>query len=390
MKISHINIKGLGGIDALELSFDERMNIICGPNGVGKSTVLDAIAHCFVSGNRALKRNALVDKATIAATFNHEEKYEEVSYDVVEFSPNSFDQYYGNNDKSSFVILFRVNRTVNYASLDAVSRDLDKQIHILWEELKSGVNLHDIKNWFVNRYLYSAHENALTAEQIDNFNLAKKCFSILDADFEFSHVNASSNEIMVKTPGGIIYYEYLSSGFKSCLSIIFAIIKEVEYRFVDTNVSAEKFSGMVLIDELEIHLHPVWQSRIASVLLNIFPNIQFITTTHSPHIIQSAEPNQIKVLERKEGKVGRRDIPTSKHGFKSWTLDEVLTDVMGMEDTRSEQFIDLIESFGRALDQEDLELARSIYQELDCSLHPNNHMRKLLKLQLAEIEDRQL
>lgn len=96
----------------------------------------------------------------------------------------------------------------------AVSKDSDKPVGVVLEESKNGDSVHDVKNWFVNRYLYSAHSGALTNEQIQNFKLATECFSALNKDFSFSRVNASSNEILVATPSGEIYYEYLSSGFK--------------------------------------------------------------------------------------------------------------------------------------------------------------------------------
>ena len=166
---------------------------------------------------------------------------------------------------------------------------------------------------------------------------------------------------------------------------MFAIIKEVEYRFADHNITAKDFDGIVLIDEIEIHLHPVWQSRVSSILVSLFPSAQFICTTHSPHVIQVAERTQIVALERANGHVRRRELPVSSYGFKNWTLDEVLMDVMGMEDTRSDAFVDLLARFDEAVDSEDAPTAKAIYDDFDASLHPNNHLRKLLKLRLGEI-----
>jgi predicted ATP-binding protein involved in virulence len=164
---------------------------------------------------------------------------------------------------------------------------------------------------------------------------------------------------------------------------MFGIIKEIEYRFPNAEVST--FEGIVLIDELELHLHPEWQSKIAPVLLKIFPSVQFITTTHSPHIIQNADPSTIIALERQKNEVVRRDLPNSAYGFKGWTVEEVLEDVMGMVDTRTALFNSLMEKFGNAVDHEDVALASVTYVELVELLHPKNVMRKIIRLQLAEI-----
>lgn len=384
MKIEIIHIDGVGGIENLSIKFHNQMNILCGPNGIGKTTVLECVAHCFSHGEtRVLKRNVGTTISRIRASLIHDSEQLPVDMQFQEYEPNKQAQVRGRHDKSQFLLSLKTTRTFSYTPLDAVSKDAEKPIHVLWQESMNGVAVHDVKNWFVNRYLYSAHPGALSNQQMQNFTLATKCFSALNKDFTFSKVNASSNEILVSTPSGEIYYEYLSSGFKSCLAILFGIIKEIEFRFSATK--AEDFDGIVLIDELELHLHPEWQYRIAGVLVNIFPNVQFIVTTHSPHIIQSAEPDQIVALETQAGRTVVRDLPKSSYGFKGWTLDEVLTDVMGMDDTRTEVFSQLMSNFNAAIDSEDEIAAQYAYEQLDISLHPTSHVRKLLRLQLATL-----
>ena len=65
-------------------------------------------------------------------------------------------------------------------------------------------------------------------------------------------------------------------------------------------------TGIVLIDEIDLHLHPQWQSEIAGALTRTFPNIQFIITTHSPHVINSL-PTQSLRLITDDGKVETPD-----------------------------------------------------------------------------------
>lgn len=388
MKINEIRITGIGGISDLILQFDPRMNIICGPNGIGKTTILEAIAHCFIAGEvTILKRNVNCQSGSIHVKLDCDPTEEDVEINVNEFEPNKGVQINGRHKLAKYILSLKTTRTFAYQPLDQINKDVEKQMHILWSDTKNGVSLVDIKNWFVNRYLYSKHDGALTPEQVTNFELAKKCFSALNPEFSFSKVDASTNEIIVFSPNGEIYYEYLSSGFKSCLSILFGIIKEIEYRFKGDEQRAECFSGVVLIDEIDLHLHPEWQSKIQKVLTETFKATQFITCTHSPHVVQSAEANQIIALENSDSGVVCRKLPESKYGFKGWTIDEVLIEVMGMQETRSTDFLNLVRQFGAAIDAEDLEGAKKLFVELDSSLNPNNVARKLFTIQFNALQE---
>ncbi|WP_125563641.1 AAA family ATPase [Pseudoalteromonas rubra] len=386
MKVKSIEINGIGGIESLNVDFNEKMNFICGPNGIGKTTLLECVAHSF-SANRTniLKRNVSSQQGNIKAIVDVDGSDTQSNIVISNFDPNKPSSINGLHQFSSKLLSLKVTRTFQYQPLNAVGKDVDKNTGTSFQEAMSGVNVNEVKNWFVNRYLYSAHKGALTEEQINNLELAKKSFSLLNEYFSFSKVMASSNEIMVNTPNGEIYYEYLSSGFKSCLSIIFGIIKDIELRFKEPCINASDFDGVILIDELELHLHPEWQSKIAKILVEVFPNAQFITATHSPHILQSANPDEIIALASDNQKVFRRELDESKYGYQGWTVEEILIDVMGMSDTRTDEYYSQLRIFESAIENYDLPTAEVAYVELDSLLHPNNHLRKLLKLELASI-----
>ena len=388
MKINDIQITGVGGIEYVHLVFNDHMNLICGPNGIGKTTIIETIAHIFSHGDTTiLKRNVNSEKSTVICNVETQQGVQKGNLSFDTFLPEQRASMRGLHQLSNKLFSFKTTRTFNYTPLQSISKDTEKLEHTFYIEASTGISLGDIKNWFVNRYLYSAHPGTLTEEQLANFELAKKCFSLLNPSFSFSKVDASSNEIMVNTPSGEIYYEYLSSGFKSILSLSFGIIKEIEYRFKNPRIKAVDFDGIITIDEIELHLHPEWQGKIANVLSALFPKVQFFATTHSPHIIQTAEPNQIIALGTSGNKVVQRDLPDTKYGFKGWSVEEVLTDVMGMTDTRTELFNNLLSSFGKYVDSEDFKNANEIFNQLDILLHPQNQLRKLLKFQLAAIKE---
>lgn len=387
MYLKRINISGVAGIDQLSIDFNRKMNIVCGPNGIGKTTILECIAQAFAGErNNILKRRVSSESGEVKASISVGDHDEEITFAVNVFVPTEGDYSSSRANLSKFLLSLKVARTFSYSALASVSRDVEKSDHSISSENKVGLNIGEVKNWFVNRYLYSPHEGALTPTQAHNLALAKTFFGLLNSDFQFSRVDASSNEIMVNTPAGEIYYEYLSSGFKSCLSILFGIVKELEFRFKAPGLMADDFQGVILVDELELHLHPEWQAKVAEVLTQAFPNAQFIVTTHSPHVIQAAQPEEVLALESTGGKIFKRELPDTKYGFQGWSIEEVLKDVMGMSDTRTSVYHEALSDFENAVDHEDFDSASSAFNKLDALLHPENHLRKLLAFQLGALK----
>lgn len=386
MIIKNIEIEGVGGIaNNLKLFFNPQVNIICGQNGVGKTTILEAITNSFLRGGyqTTIKRNVKCEKAEILTNIENEGNDKEIKVSFDNYFPLEYTKFNTtsyNDHLLRKIISLKISRLFDYKELKSINRDPDRTYY-MDEHMIKGIPINDLKDWFVNRFLYSAHNDALTSAQLYNFEKAKKCFSILNSNFIFKTVNASSNDIMLNTPSGEIYYEYLSSGFKSTLSILFGIIKEIEFR--NNNQKVDEFDGIILIDEVELHLHPEWQERIMGILTEVFPKVQFFVTTHSPHILQNAEANQIIPLYFDEdNQVYVRDISNYEYGFQGWTIEEILTDIMGMKTLRTELYTQKMKEFEKAVDEENYEKAKKVYIFLNKILHPNSELRKLLEIQL--------
>lgn len=322
MIIKNIEIEGVGGIaNNLKLCFAPKVNIICGQNCIGKTTTIETIAHFFSTNGstNVLKKNVNSKIGKVSATVEY--KGQEIcnSFDIDKFSAIEVSSLsFSNYRDSSFtnrVISLKTIRTFDYQRLNNIGRDPERDDYNNSGYIIKGTHFGDIKNWFINRYLFSPHKNSLTEEELHNLEIAKKCFSILNPNFSFNRIIANTFDIMVNTPSGEIYYEYLSSGFKSTLSILFGIIKEIEFR--NNHEKVDEFDGIVLIDEVELHLHPEWQERIMGILTEVFPKVQFFVTTHSPHILQNAEANQIIPLYFDEdNQVCVRDISNYEYGFQ--------------------------------------------------------------------------
>lgn len=138
-------------------------------------------------------------------------------------------------------------------------------------------------------------------------------------DFRFINVPPEFALTRIKD-GQIITFRQLSTGYR----IMFALVLDLARRmavanggiFAQQGKSALESPAIVLIDEVELHLHPSWQQTVLPSLMEIFPNTQFIVTTHSPQVLTSIPSECIRILN--DGKV--YDAPAGSQGAESSRL----------------------------------------------------------------------
>ncbi len=390
MKLKNIEIKNIGGIKNLEISFSRAMNIICGPNGIGKSTILDAIAFMFTRHGSDIKKNVMSQKAgSVKVAILVNDSVIDLVSSVEPTAPIEQASHYNPKPDVRYLIRFSTERNLPYARLSNIGEDPVRDENNISHQNSKGVLFNDLKGWLGKRYLLEDSQKGIfTANSKRNLSLALSCIYQLNKNYSFSRIDGRNFDIFVNTPNGEIWYEYLSSGFKSCMAIIIGIIKEIELRFITEDIYAADFDGVIIIDEIEMHLHPDWQARITEVMTTMFPQTQFIVTTHSPHVVQNGKPEQIIALEQAEnGETKVRSHTGHENGYTGWTIDEVLRDVMGMESTLSKELELKLQEFYRYIDAEDHENARVSYKYLDTILHPKNVLRKSLSMSIDMLED---
>lgn len=389
MKVKKLKISGIGGISELELNFSNNFNVICGANGIGKSTILDVIADSFGDSSCILKRNALYKEGLYEITFidSHNNMIHNANK-IETFTPEN--KYISKRvyDDSLKYINFGLNRNIQYNALNAIPRDEQRNNGNCTSQSNRGVCIDGLKGWFVNRDAYIDKTKGLTAEQKHNYYIAQKTFGLLDSNVQFDYVDPGTLDIMLETKDGIIYFEYLSAGYKTCVYIVLGIIREIEYRFKNPSITASDFDGVITIDEIDLHLHPVWQAKLINALKQLFPKAQFIVSTHSPSILQSLEANEIIALDQDEnGKTYCKDLNLGEYGLQGWSLEEILKDVMGMPTTTSELYQKTIDDFDKAMEEENISEIKRNYQLLDKMLHPTSTLRTLLQIQMAGLEE---
>lgn len=395
MKLKSMDITNVGGISSLHLDFNAGMNVICGENGIGKSTILKCIVNSMDRFNGDVKAKLGSPGGEICFYYGEDLKGNAKKYPVtVNETKPELQTDWRNADNTNYIpgeiLFFDTEREINYKKIDQIDfRDSDyPNIHNESMQFSKGIKIDRIKDWFIWLCMQHGNQDCSWNEVKEEYYLsATSLFAIL-SNGDVKYHNIDDREVMLKPQQGDtdIYFEYLSSGYKSCVYIVWGIIKEIEARFKNRDNIKEKlstFNGLVVIDEIDLHLHPIWQSRIVDVLKQLLPQAQFFLTTHSPCILQNLKKNEIVALARDNGtgNVYQKELNLDKYGLQGWTFEEILTDVMGSKTLRSSTYNDMLGKFTDAIDNDDKERINEYYKELDRMLHPNNPLRTIFSMQ---------
>ncbi|MBO9108226.1 MULTISPECIES: AAA family ATPase [Agrobacterium] len=384
LRIKSLHLENVSRFGNTKIDFKDGLNVICGTNGIGKTTILDAAAAVFVSRSYVnVRKRADAGDLISNVRLTYEVDGIALQHQGRVANKNVTEQSlpFGVQDHSLNVLYIKTARDIFYTKNESIKRDPSRNDTEHQVQASNGINVHEIKDWLANRYLFKHMGDSWPDFRKENLDLAIRTFSRLDSRVSLATVDTTTFDIMVNTPAGLIPYEFLSSGFRAIYAMILGIVKEIEYRRLE--IAAEDFAGVILIDEVELHLHPTWQRAVVGVLKDLFKSAQIIVTTHSPHVIQSCNGDEvISLIEGPDGPVVRA-ASVGPYGFKGWTLEEILEEVMGLEGVVSEEYRKTMRAFDAAIDRDEPKSVREALHILEQMLHPDSSMRKLLRIQAA-------
>lgn len=152
--------------------------------------------------------------------------------------------------------------------------------------------------------------------------------------------------VEVQTPYGWVHIQSLSLGYKTLIAWMVDLASRLFERYPRSkNPLAEP--AVVLVDEIDLHLHPEWQRKLIGDLTKLFPNTQFIVTAHSPLVVQAAIDANIVLLRREGDHVV---IDNDVKAIEGWRVDQVLTsDLFGLESARPPQLDTVLQERNKIL-----------------------------------------
>ncbi len=404
MLIEKLYLNDFRGIHDLELDLQGKSTVLFGINGVGKSSVLAAINLLYANIiNRLVKQRfkqlikmEISDikygkaSAKIRADFRFEDEEKIYSYSrsiyrkthkmslskELEYLVSHYEEKYIVDDdidsenniiKSDEIknmpifVNYGVNRLVLKTPLRIRKTEDYGQIAAFEKAIENQIAFSKLFEWFLEQELYEIHMQKIQpAYQDIQLKAVKRAMLAMLDGYKDIHITARPYSMKVYKGEEILDILQLSDGEKCTL----ALFGDLARRLAIANPVLEnplEGTGVVLIDEIELHMHTSWQRKVVEVLKKTFPNVQFIITTHSPQVLGEIGADfNVFSLCRKDNEI-ICDTFTNYYGLDSNTvLEEALkTDsVNKIVKQKVQQMYDAIEN-------REYEYAEEIIQKIE-------------------------
>ena len=237
------------------------------------------------------------------------------------------------------------------------------------ESLTSGANFRTFFEWFREREDLENENRRYASELVKpegyeypdrQLETVRGALALFMPEFTDLTVRRNPLRMEVKKSGEALTVNQLSDGEKCLMAIVGDLARRMAIAN-PTKLHPLEGDGVIMIDEVDLHLHPKWQRMILSKLLEVFPNCQFLVSTHSPHVITHVKPENIFLLNMtSDGLQAIR--PVESYGK---TVDRVLEDLMGLDTTRPDKVTETIRTIYTKIDSGDLNGARSSIAALE-------------------------
>ena len=376
MPIRGLHFKGVPPLPIGYVECDDHVNLFIGPNSSGKSTILRAIDVCL---SKAVYERGEYEDAEEEVFLNHL-KYGAsiaVSHDWAPKNPNVFPAARELQPPAFYIPAIRVNLPpldISHQTID-ISGAFGVYDFNLHESELYNPHLYygntenspiytdperiDSKSIFYGNRVEQALKRARNWEAnyehrseqfLKVISMAYSCVKRICGEVIYGDVphpfieigwddNNSRPERIVHLDMGIVttdnilgeplYAGALSSGTQGTLLWVSALALHIAHRY-QMRENWETKPAILLIDEIENHLHPTWQRRVIPALLKHFPGLQIFATTHSPFVVAGLKAGQVHLLKRDaEGQV---TATTNTEDIIGWTTDEILRTMMGVDD----------------------------------------------------------
>lgn len=320
--IKRIEIKNFKIIRNLTIDFpkgqtqEEAWLTLLGENGSGKSSVLQALALTLGgpkhANNLGLDASEFVNKNTrskdgyVRVYLEDNNKYLELSFhkDSSEFSFNY-------SDTKLILLAFGSTRLMSN-DLNNVSENNVRNLHNLFNPFAP---LPNVEQWIVDTDQVETVVFDEIAKEL------KKILQLPEDRLIYRRRVKEKNELFIKFDGDKqgTRISDLSAGYKTVIAVVLNIIREV----LKTWDSFKVAEGIVLIDEIGVHLHPKWKMKIVSHLREVFPALTFVITTHEPLCLRGINKGEVALMKLDENKrvIALTDLPSPK----SLTVEQLIT-----------------------------------------------------------------
>ena len=416
MQIDKLKLKNFRCYDELEIDFEPKLTVIVGENGKGKTAIFDALAialepylRCFkLEGKHISPKDvrrvpvykddgkhieAMRSQYPVEVVLEGQVHGEHITCKKIVRDSNVTEELAEDlldrgsklcatlaQDKNTLLPAFAYYGTarmwVDSSLMEGNQQELDERAIGYKECLEPSSSYNTFGRWF-KHISQCAAQHTLSETGADALLVQRAVQQAIDACLESTgfhdlYYNFELGCFVINHPDmGEMIVDDLSDGFRSILSMV----ADLSYRMVRLNPQLGERAvletpGVVLIDEIDMHLHPLWQQTVLLDMQRAFPKVQFIVTTHSPQVLSSVPAESVRVLMWGRSFEGVRRV-----GFAMGASSaQILQDIQNVN-LRSER-LPIVQSLKRYLqlvseDKWDSEEALQLRKQLDAWSHGN-------------------
>jgi predicted ATP-binding protein involved in virulence len=419
-QVKELQLRSFRGIDRLDLKLHPKVSVFLGVNGVGKSTILDALSILLskvilltplkspdfftsVQTRHSIQQSTLIHYFSSPTSYPHARNVDD--YDIkrnqtqlslsIDLLSKGRDFNWSFNKESDIpisstqfewadlgefvfelqkdisadskaniplIVYYSTNRIVSDVPLEIPGKpnlsQFDSYDGIIG---KTNTGFPDFFRWFrMTEDLENESRRDNTNHRTPQLEAIRKALPVFLDSFSDLRVRRSPTLRMTVTKGDReLLVNQLSDGEKCLLAMVGDIARRLSIANpgLDDPLQGE---GVILIDELELHLHPKWQRGIIPKLTETFPNCQFIVATHSPQIVSDVQPESIFILKSTDYGV---IVEHPDHSFGR-DSNQILEDLMGVSD-RPEAIKTQLQDLFELIENGELDQAKQIKNNLE-------------------------
>ena len=391
MRVNELKLTNVRSIRTAELHFQQGFNLVVGDNGVGKTTVLETLAVCLSEYVRAYNNHGAVNsfaEATIRANaesldvgcqFGHAgSSYSFVvhkprgksttrpeRYEFIGALPPVDPGVHGRQPETDGLEAEGRPLAVMYTTTRAVASERRPKLPIggtlrAYEDALSdrSVRLGYFASWMKVKQEFNVERNKRMLHSLEH-----TVQRFLPGYGNLHRGGSDEHTLLINRHGAPLQVRHLSHGERAILAVVVDLTRRLGEANPELQDPATEAGAVVLIDEIDLHLHPKRQREIARKLTETFPRCQFIATTHSPQVIGEVEHDRIQILTE-DGAFS----PTHSFGVDA---SRVLEEIMEAE-PRNHEVRELLSRASHFIDRERFKEARELLGKLNERLGSND------------------
>ena len=346
MPLKRLRLTNLGPFDEIEFEFDEHVNVFTGANNSGKSTALMALGELVVLPFGMPRKLLRTEVSGFRVEHIGRRKVWESHFPIDLWDENEIDDCMGfmtTVGYGSFIPAIRRSTDFRAAS-PTVSQPSDEWddegLHEIEELLERHKEEIVKRGELIETDALSVSDEAVVQKIIDldyrAYRMSKpeirgvveKTAAIASDVTEgypirFVRVDEDEDGLFpqFETRDGLVPLNVLSQGTQSLVQWLARLLIDMAEHY-DYPEDLEQRSGVLIIDEIDAHLHPSWQRRIIPALTKHFPNLQIFCSTHSPLMLAGLKAGQVQLLDRDED--GKVTVSRNEQDVVAWSADEIL------------------------------------------------------------------